>query len=171
MLIAVREGPDLDREGLILRLEGEASGARYARHQVWRTEVRTTAARLRLLAALVTFLAFAVMGVVITLAVRAALAVNAGVIGTLRMLGARDSYITRAFVRRFTLRGAGGAATGTFAGLVLLLLLPAGEAAALGGLRPQGAGWLALPAIPVVAGIMAFVATGRAARAALGQLR
>ena len=37
----------------------------------------------------------------ITLAARAALATNAEVIRVLRLVGAKDSYIARAFVRRF----------------------------------------------------------------------
>ena len=46
----------------------------------------------------------ATMAAMITLAARAALATNAEVIRVLRLVGAKDSYIARAFVRRFTLR-------------------------------------------------------------------
>ena len=49
----------------------------------------------------------------ITLAANAALATNAQVIRVLRLIGARDTYIARAFVRRFTLRALSGAAIGT----------------------------------------------------------
>ena len=46
-------------------------------------------------------------------ATEAALAANEQVIRTLRLVGARDGYIARAFVRRFTLRAFSGAALGT----------------------------------------------------------
>ena len=52
------------------------------------------------------------MAAMITLAARAALAANAEVIRVLRLVGAKDSYIARAFVRRFTLRTLAGAAVG-----------------------------------------------------------
>ncbi len=54
----------------------------------------------------------------ITLAAQAALAANDPVIRVLRLIGARDSYIARAFVRRFTLRALAGAALGTLAGMM-----------------------------------------------------
>ena len=52
------------------------------------------------------------MAAMITLAANAALATNAQVIRVLRLIGARDTYIARAFVRRFTLRALSGAAVG-----------------------------------------------------------
>ena len=51
----------------------------------------------------------ATMAAMITLAANASLAANAQVIRVLRLVGARDSYIARAFVRRFTLRALAGA--------------------------------------------------------------
>jgi cell division transport system permease protein len=56
------------------------------------------------------------MAAMITLAANAALAANAQVIGVLRLVGARDTYIARAFVRRFTLRALTGAAAGAAGG-------------------------------------------------------
>jgi cell division transport system permease protein len=53
------------------------------------------------------------MGAFITLAAQAALSANAPVIRVLRLVGARDAYIARAFVRRFTVRALTGAAGGT----------------------------------------------------------
>jgi hypothetical protein len=44
------------------------------------------------------------MAALITLAAQAALSANAPVIRVLRLVGARDAYIARAFVRRFTVR-------------------------------------------------------------------
>jgi hypothetical protein len=97
---------------------------------------------------------------------------NAQVIRVLRLVGARDSYIARAFVRRFTLRALAGAAVGTFAGMLGIALLPSADAAGgfLTGLGFTGAGWLYPLALPPAAAIVAFVATRLAAFAKLREL-
>ena len=84
------------------------------------------------------------MAAMITLAARAALAANAEVIRVLRLVGAKDSYIARAFVRRFTLRTLAGHRRGRCAGLVGVAALPAADAAGgfLTGLGFTGTGWL-----------------------------
>jgi cell division transport system permease protein len=101
----------------------------------------------------------------ITLAAHAALAANAQVIRVMRLVGARDIYIARAFVRRFTLRALLGAAMGTTLGTLAILLLPRADAAGgfLTGLGFQGWHWLWPLVIPVLAGLVAFVATRQAA--------
>ena len=101
----------------------------------------------------------------ITLAAGAALSANATVISVLRLVGAKDAYIARAFVRRFTLRALFGAMAGTVLALLAVLALPspAEEGAFLTGLGFQGWHWLLPTAIPVFAGIVAFLATRRAA--------
>ena len=87
----------------------------------------------------------------------------------LRLVGARDAFIVRAFVRRFTLRSTGGAALGTIVGAIAILGLPGADDTSgfLTGLRFQGAQWLWCLAIPPVAGLVAFVATRIAALRAL----
>ena len=60
----------------------------------------------------------------VTLAAQAALAANRPVIRTLRLVGARDGFIARAFARRLTARAAGGALAGTAAAMLALALLP-----------------------------------------------
>jgi len=101
----------------------------------------------------------------ITLAANAALSANAQVIRVMRLVGAQDIYIASAFVRRFTLRAFLGAGVGTIAGLVAVLLLPSADAAGgfLTGLGFQGWHWLWPLTIPVLAGIVAFIATRQAA--------
>jgi cell division transport system permease protein len=101
----------------------------------------------------------------ITLAANAALAANAQVIQVLRLVGARDIFIARAFVRRFTLRALAGAAAGTFLGVIAVLLLPSTDIAGgfLTGLGFQGAGWIWPLFIPILAASVAFVATRAAA--------
>ncbi|RFP90104.1 cell division protein FtsX [Rhodobacteraceae bacterium 63075] len=173
-LIEIVETEDgLDAEALRTRLVGEAPGAVLDDHSRWRKPLAAAAGRLSLLGWLSIGLIFLVMGAMITLAANAALAANAKVISVMRLVGAKDSYIANAFVRRFTLRALAGAALGTVLGLVAVLLLPSpgDDAAFLSGLGFHGVSWLWLPVIPVVAGLVAFVATRAAARRTLKELR
>jgi cell division transport system permease protein len=111
----------------------------------------------------------AAVAAMITLAAQAALAANAQVIRVLRLVGATDDYIAKAFVRRFTLRALGGAATGMVLGMLAVLLLPSAGGAGnfLTGLGFQGWHWLAPLVIPVLSGAVAFAATKAAARRTL----
>ncbi|MGB1153010.1 MAG: FtsX-like permease family protein, partial [Paracoccaceae bacterium] len=109
----------------------------------------------------------------ITLATRAAMAANAQVVAVLRLIGARDSYIASAFVRRFTLRAFFGAAIGTAAGALAMYLLPSknDQAMILSGLGFQKLQWLWLLALPPIIAAVAFFATRQATRRELRRLR
>ena len=97
---------------------------------------------------------------VVTLAAQAALAANLPVIRTLRLVGATDGFIARAFVRRFTLRALAGAGAGTALGLVVAALLPgSGGDGFLAGLGFRGAGWLWPLVSPPAATATAWAAT------------
>ncbi|GGL57148.1 cell division protein FtsX [Wenxinia marina] len=161
----VEEGEGYDPAGLRARLSAEVPGAVLDDHAAWREPLVAAAGRLRLIGALSVALIFASMAAMITLAAQAALAANAQVIRVLRLVGARDVYIARAFVRRFTLRALTGAGAGTVAGLAAVLLLPRRDVAGgfLSGLGFEGAGWLWPVLIPPLAGIVAFFATRAAA--------
>lgn len=161
-----------DSEGLRQRLTVEAPGALLDDHTRWRRPLIEAAQRIRLLGVLSIVLIGAAMAAMITLAARAALATNAEVIRVLRLVGAKDSYIARAFVRRFTLRALTGAAVGTAAGLLGVAALPAADAAGgfLTGLGFAGAGWLWPLALPPLAAVVAFAATRRAAFRQLREL-
>lgn len=172
-LIEVTEGlPGYDREGLRQRLAAEAPGAVLDDHTRWREPLAEAAGRLRLLGMLSIGLILAAMGAMITLAANAALSANAQVIRVLRLVGARDSYIARAFVRRFTLRALAGAGAGAVAGILGMLALPAADAAGgfLTGLGFQGAGWLWPLILPPLAALVAYAATRAAAHAKLQEL-
>jgi cell division transport system permease protein len=121
--------------------------------------------RLRSLGWVAIVLIGASTGAMITLAAQAALAANAQVIRVMRLVGARDIYIARAFVRRFTLRALAGAAIGTFAGMFAVWLLPSADVAGgfLTGLGFQGVHWLWPLVIPPLAAVVAFFATRAAA--------
>ena len=141
-------------------------------HTRWRKPLVQAAGRLRALGWVSMGLIGAVVAAMITLAANAALAANAQVIRVLRLVGARDAYIAKAFVRRFTLRAFWGAAAGTVAGMIGVALLPRADAAGgfLTGLGFQGAGWLLPLVLPVLAGAVAFAATRAAAFAKLREL-
>ena len=116
-LVEIVETPGgFDAEGLRLRLSAEVPGATLDDHQRWRQPLVAAAGRLRMLAAISLLLIGVVMAAMVTLAALAALAVNGPVIRVLRLVGARDLFIARAFVRRFTLRALGGAAAGVALG-------------------------------------------------------
>lgn len=161
-----------DATGLRLRLQAEAPGAVLDDHTRWRKPLTVAAGRLRALG----WVSIAIIGgataAMITLAANAALAANLQVIRVLRLIGATDGYIARAFVRRFTLRALGGALIGTIIGMGAILLLPqaTGDRIFLTGLGFQQAQWFMPLIIPVLAGIVAFFATRAAARRTLGRL-
>lgn len=172
-LIEITEGEQgYDSEGLRLRLAAEAPGAVLDDHTRWRRPLAVAASRLRLLGLLSIGLIGAATAAMITLSANAALSANAQVIKVLRLVGARDSYIARAFVRRFTLRALSGAAIGTVLGMIGIAALPSTETAGgfLTGLGFQGAGWLWPLAMPPLAAVVAFVATRASAFRKLREL-
>jgi cell division transport system permease protein len=163
--ITLAEDGSFDAAGLGARLEAEVPGAVLDDHTRWREPLVQAAGRLRALGVVAILLIAAATGAMITLAAQAALAANAQVIRVLRLVGAQDIYIARAFVRRFTLRAAWGAAGGTLAGLLAVMILPSSETAGgfLTGLGFQGWGWLLPLLIPPFAALTAYAATRAAA--------
>ncbi|MFV2002815.1 MAG: cell division protein FtsX [Paracoccaceae bacterium] len=169
-LIGVTETADgIDANGLRLGLQAEAPGAVPDDHTRWREPLVRAADRLRLLGFSAIVLIGSAMAAMITLAANSALAANRQVIGVLRLVGARDTYIARAFVRRFTLRAFFGALVGTALGVVAVLFLPgaSAEGGFLTGLGFQGANWVWPLLIAPLAGLVAFGATRFAAFRAL----
>jgi cell division transport system permease protein len=166
------DGAGYDAEGLRQRLAAEAPGAVLDDHTRWRRPLAVAADRLRLLGLLSIGLIAAATAAMITLAANAALAANAQVIRVLRLVGARDAYIARAFVRRFTLRALSGAAIGTALGMIVVALLPSTEAAGsfLTGLGFTGAGWILPLTLPPLAALVAFLATRASAFRKLREL-
>lgn len=166
-------GEDFDAQGLRLRLEAEVPAAVLDDHTEWRRPLVTAANRLRMLGIVSLLLIAATSAAMVTLAAKAALAANGQVIRVLRLIGARDITIATAFVRRFTKRAAVGAAIGTACGMAGIALLPRMDAAGgfLTGLGFQGWGWLLPLLIPVLAGIVGFLATRWAALKMLESVR
>lgn len=165
-LVEVVEGePGFDPEALRLRLSAEAPGAVLDDHTRWRRPLVRAAGSMRWLGWVAITLIALTTAAMITLSANAALAANARVIEVLRLVGARDVYIARAFVRRFTTRTLQGAAVGTVLAMLAVAALPGADPAGgfLTGLGFQGAGWLLPLLIPLMAAVVAFWATHMAA--------
>lgn len=154
-------GDGFDGEGLRLRLAAEVPGAVLDDHTRWRRPLVTAANRLRALGLLSILLITAATASMIALAARASLSANRNVIEVLRLIGAEDVYIARAFVRRFTIRALVGALAGVVLGVVAIAFLPDMDEAGsfLTELGYQGASWILPLLIPVLAAIVAFAAT------------
>jgi len=172
LIEVTEEEAGYDAQGLRLRLAAEVPGAVLDDHTRWRKPLVEAATSLRRLGLISILLIGGAMAAMITLAANAALAANAQVIEVLRLVGARDTYIASAFVRRFTLRALIGAAIGTVLGLAGVLLLPAAsdEGGFLTGLGFQGLDWLWPLLIPLLGALVAFGATLAAARRRLKEL-
>ncbi|UWQ92169.1 cell division protein FtsX [Aliisedimentitalea scapharcae] len=172
-LIEVIEGePGYDAAGLRLRLSAEVPGAVLDDHTRWREPLVGAANSLRRLGLFSILLIGGAMAAMITLAANAALAANAQVIEVLRLVGAQDAYIAQAFVRRFTLRALIGCGVGVILGMLGVWLMPeaSDEGGFLTGLGFQGWGWVWPILIPPLGALVAFAATGTAARRKLREL-
>lgn len=172
-LIEIIEGePGLDATGLRLRLGAEVPGAVLDDHTRWREPLVDAAMSLRRLGWVSILLIGGATAAMVTLAANASLAANAQIIEVLRLVGARDSFIARAFVRRFTYRAFFGAVVGVLLGMTGVLLLPeaSDEGGFLTGLGFQGVGWLLPALIPLLGAAVAFMATWTAASRKLKEL-
>ncbi|WP_072779650.1 cell division protein FtsX [Marivita hallyeonensis] len=172
-LIDISETEDgFDAAGLRLRLAAEAPGAVLDDHARWRQPLIEAATRLRVLGWASILLITAATAAMVTLAANAALAANAQVIAVLRLVGAKDTYIASAFVRRFALRALTGGAFGTLTGIIALFVIPSSSDAAgfLTGLTIQGVGWVWVVLIPPLTGLVALIATRFAAGRVLEEL-
>ena len=172
LIEVIEEADGFDAQGLRLRLVAEVPGAVLDDHTRWRDPLVSAATRLRMLGWISLLLIGATTAAMITLAANAALAANAQVIGVLRLVGAQDGYIVRAFVRRFTLRALVGASVGMGLGCLAILLLPSAqdEAGFLTGLGFRGWHWAWPLAVPPLAAGVAYWATQAAARKTLRDL-
>lgn len=161
----VTDEDGFDASGLRARLAAQVPGAVLDDHTGWRAPLLDAAARVRLIGWTVVVLIGITVAAMITLAAQASLAANAQVIRVLRLVGARDVYIARAFVRRYTIRAALGALIGTVLGVGIVLLMPQGAEtdSILMGVGFRSAQWLIVPLIPILAAIVAFFATRAAA--------
>lgn len=159
-LIAIRAASGgYDPQNLRLRLAGELPTARLDDHDRWRAPLAAAQTRLTWVVILSLGLIAATSGAITALSARAALAANTQVIDVLRLVGALDSWIAKAFVRRITRRAFLGAVLGTLSAGGLLASFPPGTEDGLPSLRPHGLLWASFIVLPVFAAAVAFVTT------------
>ncbi len=161
----ITDADTYDADGLRARLSAQVPGAVLDDHTAWRAPLLEAASRVRIVSWIVISLIGATVAAMITLAAQASLAANAQVIRVLRLVGARDVYIARAFVRRYTVRAGFGALVGVVLGAAATNLMPQGSAgnSILTGVGFDGLEWLWLLFIPLLAAVVAFFATRAAA--------
>ena len=123
-LIEIRETEaGVDYEGLRLRLSAELPSASLDNHSEWRRPIEVVSKLVSQLGMLTVILLILSSISMVTMASNAALSANVKVLRVLRLVGAFDTFIVTAFVRRFTLRVFLGSLLGTLcAGLVLFLI-------------------------------------------------
>lgn len=163
-LISLQETADgYDSEGLRLRLAAEAPGATLDDHSRWQRPVITISKRLRLLGLLSISLIFAATFSFMTLATNSSLAANFPTLKTLHLIGAKDSYIVRAFARRFTVNAFMGAVLGSCVAFLLLsiALLSQENNHILGEYNLINGAWIFMLPIPLIIALIAFLATRR----------
>lgn len=156
----IGDGPDINN--LKLRLAAEAPGALFDDHSKWRLPLRDAAQHLRLVAVASLAMVAMTIAIIVTLAANSALASSASIIKTLRLIGATDSYIARAFVRRITFRTLSGAIFGTGIAMVAMFLI-SGNGEVMTTLSFVGLEWALALTIPIFAAVTAFFATRIAA--------
>lgn len=156
-------GPDV--EDIRRQLALAAPGAVYDDHSEWRAPLVTAARGLRIIAAVGVAVAVGALAAMVSVAASATLWSGAEVVRTLRLIGAEDRFISRAFERPFALRAAFGGACGAALALLAVEQMPRieGVEAIAAGVADYGPAWWLAPVAPLVAGITALIATRIAA--------
>ena len=166
-VIAVRLIPGAaDTEALAARLAGAVPGTLTESHDVWVQRLGLLAGSLQACAWLALAVVAAVAAAVVAIATTAGLAARREAIEIVHGLGATDGYIAGRFAGRVTGLAAAGGLLGALAALPALLALArlaAPFAAARPGADPSGLAlpaplWLALPALPLAAATIGFLA-------------
>lgn len=155
------DGPGPDVADIRRQLELAAPGARYDDHAEWRAPLIEAARGLRVAAGFGALMAFSALAAMVAVAAAATLWSDAGVVRTLRLIGAEDRFISRAFERPFAARAAAGALVGALIALAGSSQMPRIEgldALAAGG-AGGGTAWWLLIAAPLLAGLTAALAT------------
>jgi cell division transport system permease protein len=139
-----------------------APAAVYDDHRSWTAPLRRAVSAFRTLVLGAVALTGAALAAMVVVAARASLAGAAATVRTLRLLGARDGFIASSFDRGIGLRALIGAAVGA---TLAALAIPALPRETLGMSESPGSSdlvWMAVAALPVAAGLLAWV-TARAA--------
>lgn len=165
-LFALTLEPDATLDSLRLRLAAELPQARLEDHARWRAPLHGATGRLERLGWISAGLTALALAAVTALAAQATLAAQAPAIAVLRLVGARNAWIARAFVGRIALYAGLGAGLGAALAALALASLPPPEPG-LPGLRPQGLAWALPLMVPLFSLATAWAAAHLSARAHL----
>ena len=164
-------GAGPDAKALQGRLDLTVAGAIYDDHAAWRAPLTSAAEALETMAIIASILVLLTVGAIVAFASRATLVANRHVVETVRLVGAQDAFIERAFVRQLMLRAAFGAGVGTLVGTFAIFLLPdvdTSDPTLALGLDPSGTQWLLLLlGVPVLSVLVTWVAARGAVRLTL----
>lgn len=159
LLIEVTVDPKLlDRAALDARLAGEAPGAVFDDHAVWRRPLAASAERLRIFA----FASLGALGLAfgagLVGAARGTLARHGREIATLSLVGARPGFIAGLFARPCARNALVGGIVGTVLATGLLALLPQTDERGffLIGIGLRGWHWALPAAVPIVVAGLAW---------------
>ncbi|QIE54768.1 cell division protein FtsX [Pikeienuella piscinae] len=157
-------GPDV--EEVRRRLALDAPGAVWDDHREWRAPLIVAARGLRRAAAAGVLLSTGALAAMVAVAATATLWSGSGVVRTLKLIGAEDRFISRAFERPFALRAAIGAGLGALVAALIAANMPPVEGIenfTAGGL---GADWRVILITPFAAALIAGLTALGATRAA-----
>lgn len=115
-------GPDVP--AIQDRLEMEAPGAIWDDHREWRAPLIRAARGLRQAAAVGVFVSISALAAMIAVSAIASLRSGAGIVRTLKLIGADDRFISRAFERPFAARAAIGAGFGALLAALIAINMP-----------------------------------------------
>lgn len=156
------EGKGPDVEDVQRQLDLVAPGAVYDDHGEWRAPLIEAARGLRRLTMLGVALSLVVLAAMVGVAAVASLWSGAGVVRTLRLIGAEDRFISSAFERQFALRAAIGGVFGSALGLIAMSRMPqitSSSFLTVGAEFGQGPTWWLALAAPLACALAALLAT------------
>lgn len=157
-------GPDVD--ALQDRLELEAPGARWDDHREWRAPLILAARGLRTVATAGVIVSILALAAMIAVSAIASLRSGDGIVRTLKLIGADDRFISRAFERPFAMRAAVGAGLGALAAALISLGMPKIEGIEVFTVDEMGVDWRIAMLLPAAAALIAGLTALGATRAA-----
>jgi len=170
--VKIKEGMRVDMRALAASLSAKAPGAQLDDHGDWLSHLLALAAALEAISFSALFLIGLTTMAIVIFATEARLSSEQETIEVVHLIGAEDSMIAQAFLKRFLIHGARGALGGAVGGIVCVLSMGAFTSRFPAGLVPElglnVAQFMWLMGVPVVAtlatGLMAHITVLRRLR-------
>ena len=162
--VSIDKASPPDLELLRATLATEVPSATLDTHRRWQAELISMAGSLTWLAIAVLGLIAAAAVLLVVYATRAAMEANREVIEVLYLAGARDSFISREVLWRFSLTGMKAGLIGSLLGLITFAILGAGSGRLSGPVTDflyqpleAGSNYLTFVAVPLVATVISLI--------------